>query len=513
VLGWSLACWVGGWKSFGRAALAVAVGALLTLTVRASLTASFVNDDTPVEMLVYVQSSPQIVELRDRIDALAKESGLGRNLTVVVDGTDGYAWPWAWYLRDYYGLQYINGLTPQYEPPPGSVLLIHRSNAGNFNAAGYSAVPYKHRWWFCESYRDTSGSCRVDKEMSPRELLGKLTSWDSLKSLGSFFLYRRPVESGSASVDAVAYFPDSLEAFDAGQVAAPEPATLADGRMVIGRAGSGRGELVRPADVFVDQQGNIWVADSGNNRVQRFDKDGRFVTSVTAGGASALALREPWSLAVDADGYVYVADTWQHRIVKLSPQLDYVTSWGGPALGTAPSLLELYGPRDIVLAENGTLWVTDTGNKRLINFTKDGEPVGVFGQEGSEPGQFREPVGLARGPDGSIYVADAWNGRIQRFGPGFASPMAIATGWTSEDILAKPYLAVLSDGRLIASDPAKGQLLLFDAEGRLAGTWPPETGSRPLGVAALPDGGFVFSDVGRNELQVVPRALIATLFR
>ena len=69
-----------------------------------------------------------------------------------------------------------------YQPPPNAVLLINRSNAHFIDSSGYTQTPYKHRWWFPETYRDLTLSKVVDIA----------TDWDRLKSLGQFFIHRRP---------------------------------------------------------------------------------------------------------------------------------------------------------------------------------------------------------------------------------------------------------------------------------------------------------------------------------
>jgi DNA-binding beta-propeller fold protein YncE len=271
--------------------------------------------------------------------------------------------------------------------------------------------------------------------------------------------------------------------------------------------------MAQPAGITADAAGNIWVADSRNNRVQKYDAQGNLVATLGRSGGATASFNEPWSVAVDAEGFVYVTDTWNHRVQKFSPGLEPVATWGQPAGQPNPGLLDLFGPRDVVLAPDGTLWVTDTGNKRLLHFSKDGEPIEAFGRDGSALGRFNEPVGLAFDAQGRLYVADAWNGRIQRFDAGFASPVAFPTGWSSQEITAKPYIAVLADGRILATDPAKAVILLLRADGQPAGVWRPESNSQPLGIVALMDGGFAFTDARRNEVQIVPAAAIDRLFR
>ncbi|HWC30234.1 MAG TPA: flippase activity-associated protein Agl23 [Dehalococcoidia bacterium] len=496
--------------AFGRGTVVVAVAVLLTLTVRASLTASFENKDTPVEMLVYTQTSPDIPEIMDRIQAVARESGLGTNLPIVIDDTDSYAWPWAWYLRDYHEVSYAR-VNENYEPPPNAVLLIHRSNASFIDGGQYNATPYKHRWWFCETYRDPEGTCRTDGALTPREGADIVTDIDRLQSLGRFFLYRRPAANHTGSVDAVAYFPLTLSAFDGPQAAPREPVTLADGRIILGSPNGDpsntRGDFRQPGDLFVDAAGNIWVADSLNNRIQKFDSRGVFLDALSNSGAPG-GLDEPWSVAVDAEGFVYVADTWHHRIQKYDSDLNFVAAWGQPKSNDNPGPLDFFGPRDIAIAADGTVWVTDTGNNRLLHFTKDGRPL-----EGSGTAAFREPVGLTFDASGNLLVADTWSGRVLRFGPGMTPGTPFASHWTSTAVPDKPYIAVLKDGRILVSVPERGRLYLFDASGRELGSWQPLPSSRPIGVAATADGGFAFTDGAMHQVQVVPLGAMANLFK
>ena len=496
-------------KAFGRGLLVVVIATLMTLSVRTAFNVSFDHPDTPVDMLIYTQTAPDLPKIRDRIDALAKASGLGFNLPIVVDNAESFAWPWAWYLRDYHDVSYVD-INETYEPPPNAVLLIDRSNTSVVDESAYSSSPYKHRWWFNETYRG----------LDFHDVTNQLTHWNSLEALGNFFLYRRPAATNTGSVDAVAYFPLTLSAFDTvpGPQAEPRPpVTLADGRIIIGTGsgagGSAPGEFSQPTGLFSDSAGNLWVADGLNNRVQEFDASGNFIAQISSAGAAPGGLDEPWAVAVDTDGFVYVADTWHHRIQKFSPDLKLVTSWGEPGTSTDDPLI-FFGPRSIAIAPDGTLWVTDTGNNRLSHFTADGEPLDVGGTAPSDVVKYDEPVDVAIDAGGGLLVTDDWSGRILRFGPapGYEYLGAIDAGWTSKDILNKPYVTLLADGRILVSHPESGRLLLFDASGKPLGEWRPLADSIPVGVVATQDGGFAFSDVGRNEIEIIPAALVDSLF-
>ncbi len=466
IAGHLFATLVRGSKSFGRGVLAVGVAALLTLTVRASITAAFTHDDIPVEMLVYTQTAPDLKQINDRIDALAKKSGLGHNLPIVVDNTDSFAWPWAWYLRDYHNVSYVD-VNQSYTPPKGAVLLVNRSNVAYVTDSTYTQVPYKHRWWFNETYR----------ELNFHDAASIVTSKTGFDHLLSFFLYRRPAATTTGSVDGVAFFPSDLSAFDyAPAPAAPPraPQTLGDGRILIGGEDSvqgarNRGEFWQPTGMYVDTKGNLWVADSKNNRIQEFDAKGNFVADFGRAGAFQGGFNEPWGVALDQGGNIYVADTWNHRIEKYRSDFTFAGTWGQSSNTTTPTLYDMFGPRDILFAPDGTLWITDTGNKRLLHYSAAGEALGSYGSEGSGPGQFSEPVGLAMDAEGNIYVADTWNARIQKFTPDMQPAGEFPVDWTSRDVLSKPYLAVLKDGRILTTDPATGRLLLFQADGTAGG--------------------------------------------
>ena len=152
---------------------------------------------------------------------------------------------------------------------------------------------------------------------------------------------------------------------------------------------------MRPAGIATDSAGNIYVADSLSNRIEKFNPTGRLLALASDAGAAG-ALKEPWGIAADTKGNIYVADTWNHRIVKMDAQLHAVATWGYPTKPTGPdSLLSLYGPRSVAIDSDGNLLVTDTGDSRIIKYSPVGEPLGSFGSPGTGAGQFQEPVGIA----------------------------------------------------------------------------------------------------------------------
>ena len=174
---------------------------LSVLIVRTGLIAGFDHGEDgakPVELLVYTQTSSQLLEARDRIAAYARESGQGVDLPIYVDSAEGLSWPWAWYLRDYRAVYYADFATG-YRPPAGSVVIVYRPNGSVIAATPETwqdAGLFVHRAWFPEVYRGVTF----------RSFLDDLADGDSRQVWWSFF-YRREVPAEIGELYAVLYLP------------------------------------------------------------------------------------------------------------------------------------------------------------------------------------------------------------------------------------------------------------------------------------------------------------------
>ena len=178
---------------------------LLFLGVRAGWNASYHNGDTPTEMLVYTQSSPDIARIAQDVKRISEQSGQGAGIAISVDGHDGYSWPWAWYFRNYDSVGYPTyAAATQPVNSRGGVVLVHADNEDEadaaLRAAGFTQIQrYKHRWWFPESYRD----------LTPGEVWDGLRHRPAWQSAFRYWLFRE-FETPLGSVDAYLYYADGL---------------------------------------------------------------------------------------------------------------------------------------------------------------------------------------------------------------------------------------------------------------------------------------------------------------
>ena len=191
-----------------------AVLVLLLLTARASVTAAYRHGDVPVEMLVYTQTSPDIRLLAEEFRRADGYEGADSGLSLAVDDTSGFTWPWAWYLRDssryHANFRGIDAASVESAPPSAEVVLVHSNNheAVDPSLQGLytDGERIRHRWWFPEqTYRNLTLE-RFAKGLIDRE------AW---RGVMDYWLYREGVRHNIGSEDSYVYFaPDFPQNFE-----------------------------------------------------------------------------------------------------------------------------------------------------------------------------------------------------------------------------------------------------------------------------------------------------------
>lgn len=181
------------------------VGMMGALTLRAGWIATYVNSDEPREILIYTQTAPDIPNLMNEIQTAGVLTGERAGLNVTIDSTDGFTWPWAWYLRNYDNVGYPayreTGAPPV--PPKSAVTVVNAKNnpvlAETFGESFTPGRKIVHRWWFPEDYRD----------LTPGEFFGTIVDRDRWRTAIDFFLYRQ-FPSPIGGVDSYVYFDEDI---------------------------------------------------------------------------------------------------------------------------------------------------------------------------------------------------------------------------------------------------------------------------------------------------------------
>ncbi|MBI4052150.1 MAG: Asp-tRNA(Asn)/Glu-tRNA(Gln) amidotransferase subunit GatB [Elusimicrobia bacterium] len=179
----------------------------------------------------------------------------------------------------------------------------------------------------------------------------------------------------------------------------------ADGKFLyaFGEKGSHPGQLSHPKSVAVGADGKrLLVLDSGNSRVQVFTMDGIFLFGFGQKGKEKGQFKDPTHIAVDPSDFIYVLDEASGLILKFDPSGKFIV--GHPAAGT-----------DFVVDRYGFIYVLDSKAGKVREINLDGNSVGAFGTAGSGSGQLKKPRGIGIDPTGNLWISDTGNRRLHSF--------------------------------------------------------------------------------------------------
>ncbi|MEN6342987.1 MAG: 6-bladed beta-propeller, partial [Methanospirillum sp.] len=250
-----------------------------------------------------------------------------------------------------------------------------------------------------------------------------------------------------------------------------------------GSEGSGAedGQFNSISGIAVDAAGNVYVADAGNYRIQKFSSDGTFLAKWGGYGSGDQQFGSPKGIAVDTAGNVYVADPGNARIQKFSSNGDYLDQWGsrgaGPGqFGDGSRYGYFSSPWGVAVDPAGNVYVTDPVNDRVQSFTPNGDYLDEWGSTGTGDGQFQGPAGIAIDREGAIYVFDCMNFRVQKFAPngmliarwGSAGSQPGQFGgnwWDGSGIIDANSIAVGPGGIVYVADKGNSRIQLFRSDG------------------------------------------------
>jgi DNA-binding beta-propeller fold protein YncE len=265
-----------------------------------------------------------------------------------------------------------------------------------------------------------------------------------------------------------------------------------------GEAGSGNGQFSDIGGIDIDASGNLWVADSANNRVQKFNAKGEYLSQF---GSAFLSY--PAGIAIDSKGNLWISDGNENSVTKYSPEGKYLSGFGFEGSGNG----QFAYPSDLAIDPSGNLWVADFGNNRVQKFNSEGKYLAQFGAKGTGNGQFQGPSGIAIDPSGNLWVADSGNNRIQKFSSSGAYQSQFGSKGAGDGQLNFPYgIEVDPAGNLWVADTDNARVQKFNAKGGYLaqfGTKGEGEGQleAPFALAADASGHIWVTDYAKNEAQ------------
>lgn len=252
----------------------------------------------------------------------------------------------------------------------------------------------------------------------------------------------------------------------------------------LGGPGNAPGQFMEPRDVAVKHDGGLVVADTGNRRVQLLNPQGVPLKTLTG---DPFPFEEPLAVAVNSRDEILVLDSALQWVYRYDSEGNLLNRFGGPTAF-------LFHPRGMEVFDDDSVALADTGSSRLALFSADGMLAGSIGGLGNGPGQFNEPTDVLRDSQGTYYVAEAENNRIQRLDAS-GNPLvqwAIPGSYGFNG----PHLAFGPDGSIFMTESQSHTLYRYAPDGSLLDQW---TTAGPVNLTA-PVG--LYFDAATNRLYV-----------
>lgn len=249
-----------------------------------------------------------------------------------------------------------------------------------------------------------------------------------------------------------------------------------------GTHGTTAGNFVEPQFAAVDADGNVYVTDGGNDRVQKFTASGSFITQWGSHGWDNGEFNQPRGIAIALNGNVLVVDRLNARVQEFTPSGTFVTAW------ESADPHELDGAEGIAVDSAGHIYVAVTNRHQIQEFSAAGGFLAMWGSEGTANGQFSGPTGIVVDDADNVYVTDSGNDRVQKFTSRVFVAKWGSVGSAHGRFNSPSGIAVDNAGNIDVVDSVNSRVQQFTPTGTFITTWGTEGSANgrfrtPLGVA------------------------------
>lgn len=267
-----------------------------------------------------------------------------------------------------------------------------------------------------------------------------------------------------------------------------------------GGEGDKPGQLRNPQGIALDPEGNIYVADTGNNRIQKFDRHGRLLRQIGGFGWGREQFDRPVDICASSGLDVFVADYNNERIERYDVHLNYISSYRSDV--SVEERLRFGLPLGVAISRHGELFVVDGDNRRLLKVNSFGLPELSFGDFRWAQGQLERPAQVAVSTNDLVYVVDLGAESVVVFD--YYGNFIRKVGGGA--LRAPSGVAVDKQGRVWIADTGNDRIVVLSAEGRFLGAW--GGGGEMLGAfrrptdVAVGGGRVCVLDAGNCRVQV-----------
>ncbi len=447
---------------------------LAVLTGRAAFRAAYINYDTALEYLVYAHGATGVKAVMGQVEELSRRTHGDLGMLVAYDASapdTGISWPFVWYLRDYTNTRSFDVPTRSLREAP--VIIVDQKNFEKIKPVvgeDYYVFDYMRMWWPNQDYfyltSERDPSVPFDQDYACKGLLAGLR------------LFRGTDYSRVCNA-------------------------ITDPNI---RAG------------ILD----IWLNRDYTRYAQATNSDSMTLTTWVPADQMRLYIRKDIAAQIWNYGVSTAAEVEPDPYLEKSITLPADQVFGTAGLGAG----QFNAPRGIAFAPDGSLYVADSRNHRIQHFDAEGGFLGMWGSfndgsAGEAPlGTFNEPWGVAVGPDGSVYVSDTWNHRIQKFSPDGTPKLAwgrYGLAETGESFWGPRGIAVDGNGRVFVADTGNKRVAVFDSNGKFLGQFgsvgmDPGQFDEPVGLALDSRGSIYVADTWNQRIQVFAGSPDSTVF-
>ena len=458
-------------KQILRTLLLTVFALLAVLTMRASFRASYITYDQATEYLVYAHGASGVKQVMAQAKEISQRTTGGMNLALAYDASapdTGVSWPMVWYLRDYTNQRSFD--VPTRSLRDAVFVIVDQKNFDKIEAAlgpGYYRFDYVRMWWPNQDYFGIT-SVRDSNVPFPEDYScrGILSVLKLVKNKDYSRFCNAVLDAGIRAGIWDIWFNRDYARY---------------------------AQAVAPYNAYFDPAAYTlpgWVPSDQMRLYIRQD-----------------IAAQIWNYGVAPVQTALETDPYEENTITLTADLIIDA--------TSLETTSLNAPRGLAFAKDGTFYAADSRNHRILHFSPEGKLLGEWGTFGdgvtapNPMGTFNEPWGVAVAPDGTVYVSDTWNHRVQRFtanGKAIGMWGVYGQGETSDAFWGPRGVAVDAQGRVYVADTGNKRIVVFDANGTFitqfgsAGLDPGQF-DEPVGVAVAQDGTVYVTDTWNQRIQ------------